>query len=466
LTPITSPATDTRQQVRHVLVVTLVLNVVVALCKIVIGLWSGALSITADGFHSLIDGSSNVVALIANRMASRPPDADHPYGHRRYETIGALVIGVFLLVTAWEIVSGALERLTGSGQQPDLSPITFAVMLVTLVVNLFITTYEAREGRRLRSELLTADAAHTRTDVWVSISVLVSMACMVLFGWFWMDTAAALVIVVLILRAAWEVLGRAGGVLVDTAPYSAEQLTAWVETLPSVERVARARSRGPMDAPHIDIDVQVAPETTADHTAAIASAIRDKLNQEISGISEVEVHFVPDENREPDYALAARARADALGLATHEVRVSKGQHGKVLEMHVEVPPGQTLDAAHQQVTQLERDVRTRLPDVAEVVTHIEPALSDTTGTFTPAEIQTLSQQAMDILRAHFPDAGWHHLNVYPSDEGFTLTMHVALPAQLSVEAAHRIAESAETLLRAEMPQLERVTIHTEPEGGG
>src|SRR5262245_30019586 len=146
--------TETRQQVRRVLLMTLGLNVLVAAAKIVIGLVSGALAITADGVHSTIDASSNLIALIANRIADRPPDADHPYGHRRFETLAGLGIGVLLLITALEIVSNAVSRLTDGGAKAEMTPLDFAVMIGTLAVNLFVTTYEKREGRRLRSELL------------------------------------------------------------------------------------------------------------------------------------------------------------------------------------------------------------------------------------------------------------------------------------------------------------------------
>jgi cation diffusion facilitator family transporter len=457
---------STRQQVRRVITVTLSFNIAVALAKIVIGLVSGALSITADGFHSIIDASANIVALIANRIAERPPDADHPYGHRRFETIASLAIGGFLVLTAWEITTVALERLGGSGDKPNLTPLTFIVMIGTLAVNLFVTTYEGREGARLRSELLKADAAHTRTDVWVTLSVLVSMTVVELLGWTWVDTAAALVIVVLILRAAWGVLRQTGSVLVDTAPYAPQQLTAWVEELPSVERVVRARSRGPADAAEVDIDVEVAPEMTADHTEAITTAIRDELQRHIEGLAEVEVHFVPVENGHKDYALLARACADTLGLSTHEVRLSEGEGGKILEMHVEVPPDQTLGSAHERVSRLEQKVQTALPDVAEVITHIEPAVKNDAALPVQHSLESyakiLTSDALSLLEKHFPAAAWHHLWVAPSQDGFALTMHVTLPSQLSVEAAHRIAEAAETLLRAELPQIERVTIHTEP----
>jgi cation diffusion facilitator family transporter len=462
-----TPVPNTRREVRRVLLFTLVLNVIVAAAKIIIGLVSGALSITADGFHSLIDGSSNVVALVANRLAERPPDSDHQYGHRRFETIAALAIGGFLLVTAWEITSSALDRLGGSGEPPILSPLTFVVMLGTLAINLFVTIYEGREGRRLNSELLTADATHTRTDVFVSVSVLVSMAIVVLFKWAWADTAAALVIVALILRAAWSVLGQAAGVLVDKAPYSPEELTTWVGKVPDVKKVIRARSRGPLDAAYVDIDVLVAREMTADHTAALASAIRAHLESHISGLAEVEVHFVPAETDDPDFVLLARARADALGLGTHEVRLRDGQTGHVLELHVEVPPDQTLAEAHQRVSELERELRQAAPVLTEVVTHIEPVLRPPVVPLREEATAAVMIQAhaSSLLQEEFPHAGWHHFDVYPSASGFTMTLHVALPSQISVEAAHLVAESAETFLRAKIPQLERVTIHTEPPEG-
>jgi cation diffusion facilitator family transporter len=451
---------DSRRQVRRVLLITLILNLTVATGKIIVGAVSGAISITADGFHSLMDSSSNLIGLIANRIAEQPPDEHHPYGHRRFETIAALGIGVLLLVTAWEIVGSAIERLH-TGKQPEITPLTFAVLVGTLLVNLFVSRYERREGRRLNSELLVADAANTSADVFVTISVLVSMG-LVSLGLRWVDPIAALMIVALIGRAAWQVLRSTGGVLVDTAPYAPYVLRTLAESVPSVEHVVRARSRGPADAVYIDIDVQVPAEMTADHTEAIADAIRQKICEKLKGVSEVEVHFVPTPGTAPDYVLAARARADALGLSTHEVRVVNGPNGRVMEMHVEVPAGQTLGSAHEQVSRLENDVRAQLPDVAEVITHIEPSLTGISTLNLAAEREQIGDQALALLRNRYPEANWHELHVSPHDEGYALTMHATLPAQTSLEDAHQLAESAELVVRGEMPSVHRVTIHTEP----
>ena len=458
-------ATTPRQQIGRVLTITLVLNLTVAIGKIIVGMISGALSITADGFHSLIDSTSNVIALIANRLADRPPDDDHPYGHQRFETLAALMIGAFLLVVAWEIVSGAISRLQ-SGAQPELTIMTFVVLIGTLFVNIGVSSYQIREGRRLKSELLLADAANTRADVFITSSVLVSMALMTLFDWAWVDIVAALIVVVLIGHAAWRILQQTGRVLVDTAPYTPEELTSIVDSVPYVVDVVRARSRGSVDAPHIDIDVSVSAAMTTDHTAAITERIRQQLNDELGHVDEVEVHFIPDNRGDDDYALTVRALADELGVSTHEVIVIDADKDKMLEMHVEVPPNLTLHKAHELVSKLEWNIHNRLPEISDVMTHIEPAHQVDEGLvaneLSCEEIEKIKRQAIDVLRVQYPDVNWHDLRVYNYGDCLSLSMHAAFEGLLTVEAAHETAEAAETLLRTKMPHISRVTIHTEP----
>ena len=450
----------TRQQVQRVLIITLILNLMVAAGKIVVGTMSGALSVTTDGFHSLMDGSSNVVGIVASRLAARPPDDDHPYGHRRYETLAALLIGAFLLVVAWEIATGAIARLQ-TGTLPEITPITLLVLLATLVVNVGVSTYQIRQGNQLQSELLLADAANTRTDVFITISVLVSVTIVAMTDWWWVDAAAALVVVVLIGRAAWRILSDTGRVLVDTAPYTPQRLTALLDELPSIQSVVRARSRGTPDAAHIDIDLKVAAAMTASQTEAIARCVRERLEDELTGISEVEVHFVPDHAERSSYALVARAAADALGLTTHEVVMIDSGRDRLLEMHVEVAPDQSLDTAHALVTQLEDRLTQSLPEVDTVVTHIEPAHRHAEACV-EGDKGDLTRQVVALLRQHHPTVDWHDLRTFNQPDGLSLTMHAALTAEMSVAEAHRIAEDAETLIRAQMPEITRVTIHTEP----
>ncbi|MBK8025382.1 MAG: cation diffusion facilitator family transporter [Chloroflexi bacterium] len=452
-------------QVRTVLQLTLVLNAAVAIGKIFTGLATGAIAISADGIHSLIDGASNVLALIANRVAAQPPDADHPYGHRRFETVAALVLGLLLLLTAWEIITGAIDRLLG-GEAPTLTPAAFAVMLATLVINLFVSRYERRKGQELNSELLLADAANTGADVWVTASVLVSMV-LVTAGVGWADAAGAIVVVILIGRAALEVIRRSGGVLVDTAPYTPDELTEIVRQVPAVDKVVRARSRGSAGAATIDVDLEVAPAMTAEHTAAIADAVRGALEETLGRVEEVEVHFVPapSDEGDPNYPLIVRAQADALGLATHEVQVTLEENVRALAMHVEVPPGQTLSEAHARVTTLEEKLRAALPEIDRIVTHIEPAETGEINGSLAVGATRVEAEARTLLKDRYPALAWHDFRVVPLDSGYALTLHVTMPGNLTLERAHAMAEGAELMLRSELPRLARVTIHTEPPDG-
>lgn len=455
---------DTRREVRRVLVVTLVLNIIVSVSKIVIGLFSGSLAIIADGFHSLLDGINNIIALFANWLAARPPDEDHPYGHRRFETLAALGIGILLLLMAFELVSSAIESLQAGGQPPDYTPLTFLIMLATLGVNLFVAWYERREGQRLKSELLLADSAHTASDVLVTISVLVSMTLTQL-GIPWADPIAALVVVVLIVRTAFTIIKQTGSVLADAAPIPPGLLREAVQAVPAAGRVVRVRSRGPADAIDVDVDVEVPAATTAERSEAIAAAIRQSIETRFEGIREVEVHFAPDGGGEAaDPALLARSLADPLGLSVHEVRLTQHDGQQMLEMHVEVPPGSTLEEAHSQVDTLEGDLREALPEVGMITTHIEPAApSEPPVEPDPANSAAIEAAAERLLTEHFPQAQWHDLHVTAADGGLALTAHAGMAADLPVEEAHQTAEDAEVLLRSKFPALTRVTLHTEPE---
>ncbi len=454
---------STREQVGRVLLITLLLNLLVATGKIITGLMTGALAITADGFHSLTDSAGNIAGLVANKLAQKPPDADHPYGHRRFETLAALLIGALLLLTAWEMIQGVLNRLQQT-YQPQITPLAFAVLFSTLLINIAVSTYQIREGQRLNSEILLADAKNTRADVFVTLSVIISAGIFSFTGWVWVDIAAALLVVLLIGRAAWEIVQQTGRVLVDTAPYSPDDLRAVLDTMPQIPPIARARSRGPADSAHIDIDVQVAPEMTADQTNSLADAIRRQLRDELAGISEIEVHFLAHHPAGRDAVLTARAYADARGLSTHEVQVSRDERGVVLEMHVEVAADQTLAEAHTKVSALERDVAEALPHLDRVVTHIEPAphTQPESDTATAETVQALHRTATRLLQRHFPDVNWHDITARQIHHGYALNLHAALPPEMHVETAHNIAESAEILLRGEVTDLTRVTIHTEP----
>ena len=195
--------TERHTAVVRVLRRVLVLNLAVAAAKIALGYLTGAVSILSDGFHSLTDAASNVVALIGVSAAQRPPDADHPYGHRKYETMASLAILVFMIIVLVQIFETAIGRLR-TASMPTVLPASVLMMLATLVVNVLVVRYESKEGRRLNSQILGADAKHTQSDVWTTSAVLAALLGAWL-GYPRLDPFAGLVVAVFIGHACWQI---------------------------------------------------------------------------------------------------------------------------------------------------------------------------------------------------------------------------------------------------------------------
>ena len=170
----------------------------------------------ADGIHSVFDSAGNVVGLVGIALAARPADDSHPYGHAKFETYASLVIGVLLLLAAFEVGSSAVGKLVSGVYTAEVTPVSFIVMVGTLAVNIGVTTYERRCAKRLKSEVLAADANHTLSDALVSIGVIVGLAAVAL-GFPMADPIMALVVTVAILATAYDVFKHALATLSDHA---------------------------------------------------------------------------------------------------------------------------------------------------------------------------------------------------------------------------------------------------------
>lgn len=458
------PTAPRMGSIQRVLAHILVANIAVAVAKIALGLLTGSLSVLADGFSSVLDGASNVVGIAATGIAARPPDADHPYGHRRFETMATLGIGIFLLLAAWEIAKSALDRLTNTSELLTITPISFAVLIGTFIVNLIVVRYERFKAEQLSSPLLKADAEHTGIDLWVTASVMIGLVA-TRFGVAWADSAVALIVVALIVRTGFGILSDSFGILVDRtplAPSQVGQLTQAVESVPGVDKITRLRSRGPADMIYTDVDVAVPYATTTEQAAAIADEIALRIKSTITGVEEVQVRFVPEHSTPPTTSQTVGALANALGLSVHEVAAVPSSNGRLLEMHVEVDPRLSLEEAHRKVTLLEDRVRDSVPALTDVITHIEPAAEDSGAVLQTRSASVLRDSALRIAKAVMPDADWHDATIRGVLGGYAVSMHCALPGTVSVQEAHQIAEDVETRIRAEIPTIQRVTIHTEP----
>jgi len=235
---------DTRVAVQRVLLVALAVNVSVSLLKLVLGLLTGSLAVLADAMHSATDGLSSLMGLITNNLSDPNPDRDHPYGHDKYEALGALAIAGFILVTALEILRTAIERIAGGLRPLRLDGQDLLLLLIVLGCNLLLAGYERSEGKRLGSPLLLADAKHTTSDIWTTVVVLVGLAGAVWLGQSWLDVALAIPLCLLLGRACWQVLRSNLPWLVDQIAIAPEAIHEVAMGVPGVLNVHDIASRG------------------------------------------------------------------------------------------------------------------------------------------------------------------------------------------------------------------------------
>ncbi len=291
LTPVAGPAPDRYAQVVRVLYQVLVLNLVVAIAKIGLGTYTGSVSILSDGFHSLTDSASNVVALVGVSVARRPPDADHPYGHRKYETMASVGILVFLVLVLVEVLSAAWDRFLHGGT-PRVFPEGIALMVATLVINLFVVTYERRAGVRLKSELLLADAKHTRSDV-LTTGAVIGALLGVWWGFPWLDPLAALLVAGFIGHACWEIAKEASRILSDQIVIAEEEVRAVVATVPEVIGCEKIRTRGSADYAFLDLHLWLDGEMPLRHAHSTSHVVKDRLMAQFPQLVDVVIHIEP-----------------------------------------------------------------------------------------------------------------------------------------------------------------------------
>ncbi len=273
----TSP--DYARAVQRVLIVTLVLNLLVVAGKLVAGLLAGSLSVISDAIHSSVDSLNNVVGLVITRYASAEPDENHPYGHAKFETLAAFVIAGFLFVTCYQIGLSAIGRLMGGASSPpEITSLTIWVMVVTLVVNLIVTIYETREGRRWQSEFLLADAVHTRSDIVISLAILVGLF-FVDRGMYWLDPALSLGVAIFIAWSGYQIFIRAVPVLVDEAPVPPARIAAIAESVAGVHSVHDIRSRSHGGAIFVEMHMHIDP--TIEHDAHRAHAVTEEVEEQL-----------------------------------------------------------------------------------------------------------------------------------------------------------------------------------------
>ena len=283
------------QKIRKILLIVLFLNWGVALAKIIYGLGSRCFSMTADGFHSLSDGTSNLIGILGIHFACQPIDKDHPYGHKKYETLFSLGIAAMLFIVAFNLLREGWKRLHYPVSfQNDLG--SFIVMFITLAVNIWVMRYEYKKGIAFKSDILVSDSLHTRADIFTSISVIVSLI-VTRMGFALIDPIITMLISLFILFAAFKIAKQSSDVLCDTAVFPDDQkIIDIVLKIQGVRACHKIRSRGRIDDIYMDLHVQVHPDMHIDDAHKICYRIEETIKSNIPGITDVVVHMEPKED--------------------------------------------------------------------------------------------------------------------------------------------------------------------------
>ncbi len=461
---------DTYRAVRRVLWITLGLNLVATAVKLIVGYLTGSLSLIADGFDSVFDAATNVIGLVGIHVAARPADADHPYGHRKAETITALIISSLLFLTTWELIQSAVERLHHpSLLEAEVNIWSFGALLVSIGVHITVVWYELRAGRRLQSDVLVADAMHTRADIFISLSVMGGLIA-VRLGYPLADPILALVVALAIAKIGIDIIRETSPTLMDQIVVPPRQLEQIALSVPGVISCHRVRNRGHKGAVYADLHIKVEPSTDTLQAHAIAHEVQHRLHSLLPDIEDVTIHVEPAGSLKStqgwsDITVRIRQLAHGLGVGVHDVWAYEVGGDLYAEVHMEADGTLPLREVHAVASTLEQRARDAIPRLAELTIHIEPegqlrpVLSSAPGgspTFQAVE-KAIHETLEDTVAGDT-----HRVQLRAGRTGWTVSLHYRLPGDMPLAEAHWASTQLEKRLRARVPDLERVIIHTEP----
>lgn len=285
------------KEIKRVLWLILILNWIVAASKILLGLFTGTLSIVSDGIHSLFDGATNVVGLIGVKFAEKPADEDHPYGHRKYEAIAAQIIFTFLVIAGWKIGENIFEKIFNPPiTKPAIHWLVFAVLISCMIIDAFVAWYENKKGKELKSAILKADAKHTKSHYFTTGAVLLSAIGIKLGLPAVIDPISACVVLVFIADLAFEIFKETSSVLSDKAlsPDKIRKIKKIVGSFCEVAACHQIRSRGDEDHFFLDIHIIFDPETPLAEAHRICHLVCEKIQDEMPEIKDITAHAEPE----------------------------------------------------------------------------------------------------------------------------------------------------------------------------
>jgi cation diffusion facilitator family transporter len=462
-----APISVVQREKRSVALYSLLAAAVMCLLKLVAGVFTRSLGLLSEAAHSGLDLFAGILTLISIRVSDKPADDDHPYGHGKIENVSAYTQTFLMLISAAWITYEAIHRLIRHHGPHDLNAWAFAVMPLSIIVDISRSRALGRMAKKHGSPALAADAIHFSTDIWTSAAVLVGLICAWLaprLGLPWLsyaDSIAALIVAGVIIRIAYKLARPTVDELLDAVPEQERQrLLESLRSVPSVLGVERLRLRRSGARYYADLTLgmsrtltfQRSEQLVSDVTAAVQTVLPD---------CDVVVHTVPRASRAESIFDCIRAVASAHNLSVHDLSVQDDNGVLHAEQHVELPESMSLSEAHAFVSQLEQEILRETPGLGSILTHIEaePASIAHNQSLNDARLEQLLRTAarrdqliLDIHDVHIRNTAGH----------IHVTCHCTLPDNLSMAHVHEVITALEGRYKLAAPEVARLFIHPEP----
>jgi cation diffusion facilitator family transporter len=441
--------------------------------KLAVGLLSGSLGILAEAAHSGLDLVAALITLIAVSVSDRPADEAHPYGHGKIENFSALIETLLLFITCAWIIYEAVRRIFFRDVHVDPSLWAFLVVIVSIGIDISRSRMLYRAARKHRSQALEADALHFSTDVWSSAVVLGGL------GLVWLgrkvlpghagilnraDAVAALGVAFIVLFVSYRLGKRTIDVLLDRAPEGLkEKIAAAADEVEGVIRAGKVRLRQSGAQTFVDMTIEVDRNLSLERTHHIAESVEARIQALVPG-ADVVIHTDPREAERETMARRIRAIAERNQVPVHNVSVHE-DHGEIhVDLHLEVDDHLLLHQAHDLASHIERDLRAGLSAIKRVNTHIESRGTGIgSGRDVTAEEGPLVERVRRITDAVAGRACCHNILVRRQGDRVAVSLHCGFDRNLPVIEAHRLSSRIEEALKKELPAIDHVLVHTEPE---
>jgi len=432
--------------------------------KLGTGLATDSIAFLAEAAHSATDLVAALLTLFAIRVALRPPDQDHPYGHGKAEHLAALGESAFLLVVALFIGYESMHRLTsGAGDDVEAAWWAFLVLAIVIVTDVARMVASGRSARRYGSPALAANAVHFASDLAGSLAVLVG-TIFVATGTPAGDAVAGVFVALLVIVLALRLLWQSVQVLMDhTSTDAEERIRAALSNLREPLELRRIRVRHAAGRHFADLVVGVAPDKGVGQAHATADAIEDKVREAL-GNADIVVHVEPVT---PEGGVRERATAAAASVPevreVHNVRVMRVGDSYELSLHVKLPRELNLAEAHDVIERLEASVHAAVPELQNIHTHIEPLARTDWASAPPADATAVEHSAVEEAVRAVTGTLPASVQFRDAERGRVALITIMLPGEQPLPSAHHHAGQIEEAVRERCPALADVIVHTEPE---